>query len=160
MSARCQRVFALRRADSNDGGSILACLAEAFAPYRNDYTPAGFADTVLDAHSIQHRLSETRVFVAVSEGGVVGTIACAATGDEGHLRGMGVLPDWQGKGVASALLQAAETELRNQRCMRVTLDTTEPLMRAMRFYERHGFTRSGRVSDFFGMPLHEWVKRL
>src|ERR1041385_3713992 len=160
MSARCQRVFAIRRADSNDAGAILACLATAFAPYRNNYTSAGFADTVLDSHSIQRRLREMCVLVAVSEGDVVGTIACAATGDEGHLRGMAVLPDWQGKGVASALLEAAETELRNQRCTRVTLDTTEPLIRAMRFYEQHGFTRSGRVSDFFGMPLHEWIKRL
>jgi len=100
------------------------------------------------------------VFVAVSEGNVVGTVACAACGEEGHLRGMAVLPDWQGSGVASALLQAAEAEIRNQRCKRVTLDTTEPLARAMRFYARHGFTRSGRVSDFFGMPLHEWVKFL
>jgi GNAT superfamily N-acetyltransferase len=74
------------------------------------------------------------------------------------LRGMAVLPDWQGSGVASTLLQAAEAEIRNQRCKRITLDTTEPLARAMRFYARHGFTRSGRVSNFFGMPLYEWVK--
>jgi putative acetyltransferase len=73
---------------------------------------------------------------------------------------MTVLPDWQGRGVASALLEAAEVEIRNQHCERVKLDTTEPLARAVRFYERHGFTRSGRVSDFFGMPLHEWVKCL
>jgi hypothetical protein len=30
----------------------------------------------------------------------------------------------------------------------------------MRFYSRHGYILSGRVSDFFGMPLHEWVKFL
>jgi GNAT superfamily N-acetyltransferase len=74
------------------------------------------------------------------------------------LRGIGVLPDWQGSGVASALLQTAEAEIRNQSSERVTIDTTEPLARAMRFYARHGFTLSGRVSDFFGMPLYEWVK--
>jgi GNAT superfamily N-acetyltransferase len=73
---------------------------------------------------------------------------------------MAVLPDWQGTGVASALLEAAEGEVRDQHRTRVTLDTTEPLARAMHFYERHGFTRSGRVSDFFGMSLHEWVKLL
>jgi GNAT superfamily N-acetyltransferase len=73
---------------------------------------------------------------------------------------MAVLPDWQGSGVASALLQAAEVEMRNQGCERVTLDTTQPLARAMRFYARHGFRLSGRVSDFFGMPLYEWVKFL
>jgi ribosomal protein S18 acetylase RimI-like enzyme len=160
MSAESQRPFTIRRADSNDGGAILACLAAAFAPYRNSYTSAAFTDTVLDPELVQHRLREMCVFVAVSKGEVVGTIACAASGDEGHLRGMAVLPDWQGTGVASALLGAAEAKIRNQRRKRITLDTTEPLARAIRFYARHGFTRSGRVSDFFGMPLHEWVKLL
>jgi N-acetylglutamate synthase-like GNAT family acetyltransferase len=160
MSGQSQRSFTIRRADSNDSEAILACLAAAFAPYRNSYTPAGFADTVLDPESIQHRLREMSVLVAVSQGRVVGTLACAARGDEGHLRGMAVLPDWQGSGVAAALLQAAEAEVRSQHCKRVTLHTTEPLTRAMRFYERHGFTRSGRTKDFFGMPLCGWIKLL
>ena len=160
MSGQSQRSFTIRRADSNDGEAILACLAAAFAPYRNSYTPAGFADTVLDPQSIQRRLRDMCVLVAVSQGRVVGTLACAAKGDEGHLRGMAVLPDWQGSGVASALLQAAETEIRNKRCKRVTLNTTEPLERAMGFYARHGFTRSGRTKDFFGMPLCGWIKFL
>ncbi len=30
----------------------------------------------------------------------------------------------------------------------------------MRFYESHGYRRSGEVTDFFGMPLHEYVKDL
>jgi N-acetylglutamate synthase-like GNAT family acetyltransferase len=160
MSTQSQRSFTIRRAVSNDGEAIVACLAAVFAPYSNSYTAAGLADTVLDSESVQCRLREMYVFVAVSEGNVVGTVACAVSGEEGHLRGMAVLPDWQGSGVASALLEAAEAEIRSQRCKRVTLDTTEPLARAMRFYARHGFRLSGRVSDFFGMPLHEWVKFL
>ena len=160
MSTESQSSFIIRRAESNDGEAIVACLAAAFAPYCNSYTPAAFTDTVLDPKLVQHRLREMCVFVAMSEVNVVGTVACTARGEEGHLRGMAVLPDWQGSGVASALLQAAEAKIRNQRCKRVTLDTTEPLARAMRFYSRHGFRLSGRVSDFFGMPLHEWVKFL
>jgi ribosomal protein S18 acetylase RimI-like enzyme len=100
------------------------------------------------------------VFVAVSKAKVVGTLACTISGEEGHLRGMAVLPDWQGTGIASALLNVAEDEIRNKHGKYITLDTTEPLGPAMAFYKRHGFTRSGRVSDFFGMPLHQWVKRL
>jgi ribosomal protein S18 acetylase RimI-like enzyme len=42
----------------------------------------------------------------------------------------------------------------------VTLDTTEPLARAIRFYEQHGFHRSGIIRDFFGMPLLEYRKSL
>ena len=41
-----------------------------------------------------------------------------------------------------------------------SLDTTEPLERAMRFYERNGFRRSGVVRDFFGMPLIEYSQAI
>jgi GNAT superfamily N-acetyltransferase len=71
---------------------------------------------------------------------------------------MAVLLAWQGQGIAAMLLTAAESELRKRRCARITLDTTEPLARAMRFYEKYGYRRSGRVTDFFGMPLVEYVK--
>ncbi len=71
---------------------------------------------------------------------------------------MGVLPEWQGRGVAKLLLDRAETELKQLGCKRITLDTTEPLIPAMRFYERNGFRRTGRISDFFGMPLIEYAK--
>ena len=55
---------------------------------------------------------------------------------------------------------AALDELRARGCTRVSLDTTEPLRRAMGFYEAQGFRRTGRVRDFFGMPLHEYVRAL
>jgi DNA-binding transcriptional MerR regulator len=42
----------------------------------------------------------------------------------------------------------------------VTLDTTEPLTRAIRFYERQGYSPSGRVTDFYGMKLYEYRKAL
>lgn len=161
MRTQLQKSFTVRRADSNDGDAILACLASAFAPYRDSYTPAAFTHTILDPELVQHRLREMCIFVAVSKEELVGTLAWVAKDDdEGHLRGMAVLPEWQGTGVASAILEAAEAEIRNQHRKRVTLSTVEPLTRAMRFYERHGFTRSGQVRDFFGMPLQEWVKLL
>ncbi len=92
---------------------------------------------------------------------VAGTIGCQPlSAGEGHLRGMAVLPALQGIGVATNLLHAAESELRSHGCKWVTLDTTEPLQRAMRFYENNGYVRSGRISDFFGMPLIEYVKEV
>jgi len=102
------------------------------------------------------------VFVAVDEAGeVVGTIGRSVVNDdEGHIRGMAVDPRYQGSGVAVRLLEAVEAELRDRGCSRVSLDTTAPLERAVRFYERNGFRASGKVVDFFGMPLFEYVKRL
>jgi GNAT superfamily N-acetyltransferase len=152
--------FQIRNAAPDDGPAILACLAAAFAPYRNQYTPEAFADTVMDAASVQRRIREMCIFVALSEQKIAGTIGCKANGEEGHLRGMAVLPGWQGTELASSLLAAAEAELRRSGCKRVTLDTTTPLGRAIRFYQRHGFAASGRVTDFFGMELFEYTKSL
>jgi ribosomal protein S18 acetylase RimI-like enzyme len=152
----------VRRATKEDASAVLACLRAAFEPYRDRYTPEAFVDTVLTPETVQQRLGSMCVLVAVNEAvDLVGTIACSVIGEgEGHLRGMAVLPEWQGRGVAEKLLQAAEGELTRRNCSRITLNTTEPLHRAMSFYERHGYRRSGKVMDFFGMPLHEYVKTL
>ena len=106
-------------------------------------------------------MAHMTVYVAVSyEGTVVGTLAAADVKDEGHLRGMAVRPDWQGRSIAERLLALAESDLIAAGCTRVTLDTTAPLRRAVRFYEKNGFVPSGKTADFFGMPLHEFVKPL
>jgi ribosomal protein S18 acetylase RimI-like enzyme len=102
-----------------------------------------------------------RVYVASgADGEIVGTIASSFAGEEGHLRGMAVNPAWQGQGIAEQLLLIAEEDLLVTGCTRVNLDTTIPLQRAIRFYQKNGFVPTGRVRDFFGMPLHEFSKPL
>jgi ribosomal protein S18 acetylase RimI-like enzyme len=153
---------AIRKATIEDVAGILECLRAAFAPYESRYTPGAYRDTVLTSDTLRERLACMSIFVAVTpRGEVIGTIACQVTGsDEGHLRGMAILPHCQGSGIADALLAAAEQELRNADCSRVTLDTVEPLQRAIRFYERHSYHPSGRARDFYGMPLYEYIKPL
>jgi len=94
-------------------------------------------------------------------GEVVGTVTGAVvSGTEGHLRGMAVRPGWQGTPVSDLLLTDAVRRLQEAGCREVTLDTTLPLKRAIRFYERHGFVPTGKVADFFGMPLLEYRRQL
>jgi GNAT superfamily N-acetyltransferase len=91
-----------RRATRDDAGGILGCLHAAFEPYRDRYTPDAFRDTVLTPETVQLRLAAMAVFVAVAPAGeIVGTIGCGvASTEEGHIRGMAVLPGWQGAGLA------------------------------------------------------------
>jgi len=147
-------------ADHADTVAILRCLAAAFAPYRSEYTPAAFADTVLSHETLHLRLQQMHVLVATAAGNVVGTVAGVCNVEEGHLRGMAVLPEWRGQGVAAKLLATIEGLLRDEGCKRITLDTTLPLAPAMRFYEKKGYRRSGKIADFFGMSLLEYVKQL
>ncbi len=155
-------VVSIRKASHDDAQGILECLTEAFEAYRGSYTSDAFRDTVPPREEIQNRVAKMWVFVAVKPSGeIVGTVACnVLSPNEGHIRGMAVRTSWHGAHVASGLLRSVESELRHQRCSRVTLDTTLPLKRAMRFYEKQGFQRSGRITNFFGMPLIEYVKAL
>lgn len=157
-----QPAFSIRQAIGEDSLGILDCLWASFEDYRADYTPNGFADTVLTARTVQERMAGMCIFVAISSAGeVIGTIGCSVAGTgEGHVRGMAVRPRWQGLGVAAQLLKSAQLELSGRGCSRITLDTTDPLKRAMHFYEKNGFRRSGEIGDFFGMRLIEYVKPL
>jgi GNAT superfamily N-acetyltransferase len=151
----------IRQAQEADADAILRCLAAAFAPYREQYTPAAFADTVLDDSAIRERMRTMHILVAVLADQIVGTVAASIQHEhEGHLRGMAILPQFRGTGIAAKLLSAVEDWLRAKGCSRVSLDTTLPLQAAINFYEKHGYSRSGRVTDFFGMPLLEYVKSL
>jgi ribosomal protein S18 acetylase RimI-like enzyme len=160
MNAELQ--FVIRKAVQQDSHGILRCLGEAFEPYRKDYTRDAFLDTVLTAETLELRLHAMSIFVAVGfSDEIVGTVACShGNADEGHIRGMAVLPAWHGVGIAQKLLDAAQEALRISGCRRVTLDTTQPLERAIAFYRRNGFRASGAVTDFFGMPLYEYEKGL
>ena len=151
----------IRRGRTGDAEAVHACLQAAFEPFRSQYTRGAFEDTVPGMQAVRDRMARMTVYVAVTvDGEIVGTVAAAACGEVGHLRGMGVLPGWQGRSVAEKLLRAAENGLLDTGCIRLSLDTTAPLERAIRFYQRNGFAPSGKVTDFFGMPLYEYVKIL
>ena len=57
---------------------------------------------MLTPRTIGERFATMAVFLATTAGSeVVGTVTCGVVGNgEGHLRGMAVRPDWQGRGVA------------------------------------------------------------
>jgi len=162
VSRQIKGSFAIRSATNEDCTAILECLRLAFAPYLECYTRGALADTVLTPETFRYRLSEMSVFVATSTSGeVVGTIAYKVLeGGEGHLRGMAVHPERQGLGLSTWLLERAEDELRKAGCKIVTLDTTEPLSKAIRFYEKNGYRPTGRIGCFFGMPLLEYSKSI
>lgn len=152
----------IRVATPGDAGAVLGCLQAAFEPYRTSYTPDAYHDTTLTPEAFDARLRSMSVLVAVTESGdIVGTLSFHMISERvGHLRGVAVSPTWQRAGVAEALLAYAERELLSGGCDRVSLDTTEPLRQAVQFYTKHGYRFTGRVTEFFGMPLYQYEKPL
>ncbi|HYB93847.1 MAG TPA: GNAT family N-acetyltransferase [Vicinamibacterales bacterium] len=160
--AELEAAITIAKASTADLPLVRECLAEAFEPYRSDYTTEMFEDTVPSVDALAQRAQQMTIWVArAADGTVIGTIA-NGIGSEGvgHLRGMAVSGNHHGAGVAARLLRAAEQELRERGCGAVTLDTTAPLVRAMNFYEKHGYRRTGRHYDKLGMVLIEHRKSL
>ena len=153
--------ISIRRATDADIDGILACLQLAFEPYKASYTPAAYEDTVPTLIGVEQRLREMCVLVAVNRANeILGTLAYQAMkNNEGHLRGMAILPQWQRHGLAKRLLERAESDLRERNCSRCTLDTTPQLRDAIRFYESNGYIATGK-SDLFGVPLIDYAKQL
>lgn len=154
--------FSIRKAALGDTDGILQCLEQAFMAYRSSYTPAGFIDTILTRESLRKRFTEMTLLVAVDESRrVIGTIAYKVEKNgEGHVRGMAVRPELHGCGAAKKLLDQVEADLRDLHCGIVTLDTTRPLQRAIRFYEKNGYRATGEVGSFFGMDLLAYRKEI
>lgn len=151
----------IRNATPADAVEVLVCLKAAFLPYREEYSELAFLDTVLTSETYRARLAEMHILVAIGNGGhVIGTIAYKVANTEGHIRGMAVLPEQQGSRLAELLLERTHAELRAAGCTVVTLDTTRPLHRAIRFYERNGYRATKEIASFYGMELLAYRKEL
>jgi len=90
----------------------------------------------------------------VAEGELVGLLSVVIREGEATIIFMSVYPEYQGTGVGSALLKAAEELVvkRNLQFLRVA--TTNDDIPLLYWYQRHGFTiydvRVGEVADKFG----------
>ncbi|MFX1512307.1 MAG: GNAT family N-acetyltransferase [Promethearchaeota archaeon] len=152
----------IRRAEENDCEELLEVLYKAFKQYKKHYPPKAFSDTVLTPKTIKKRLIEMIVYVAISpEKTIVGTIGWGKINKKvGHIRGMAVHPDWQGKGIGTYMLKKVENDAQEAKCSVLTLNTTKILQRAQGFYKRHGYLQTGKISDFLGIPVYEFAKKL
>jgi N-acetylglutamate synthase-like GNAT family acetyltransferase len=155
--------FIIRQARTNDAKGIHEVILAAFEEYRHFYTPEGFTDTVMSEEATKERMKEMILYVAINKNRmVIGTIGWQKVSEEeGHIRGMAVLPERQGKNSpATALLQVVENDARSKACKYLTLDTTAPLKRAQNFYKKHGFKETSKTGDFFGLIIYEYAKKL
>lgn len=155
--------FIIRKAEFQDAKSIHKVVLVAFEEYRHYYTPEGFADTVMSEQAAIERMKEMTLYVAIDQNGmVIGTIGWQKLSEkEGHIRGMAVLPERQGKNSpATELLQVVENDAQSRGCTFLTLDTTSPLKRAQHFYKKCGFKETDKTGDFFGLTIYEYAKKI
>ena len=154
----------IRLAGPGDEETVSRLLLDAFEPYRNDYTPGGFADTTPTAEVVRERFEVGRVWLAFYGDKAVGTVT-AFPDDRGYgvyIRSMAVTPSAQGRGVGQALLDALEQDARMRGEPALRLYTTFVLPAAQPMYEKNGFvvTRETAPEEWHDMGGVEMEKLL
>ena len=88
----------------------------------------------------------TIVLLALAGGRPVGVAVCflgLSTFQARHLiniHDLAVVPEWRGKGVGRALLEAVESHASRRGCCKITLEVQDDNSRARGLYEHFGFT--------------------
>jgi GNAT superfamily N-acetyltransferase len=142
-----------------DSAALADVLYQSFVEFRPLYTDGGFAATTPAAAQLEMRMREGPLWVASSDGVIVGTISAVKKGDSAYIRGMAVLRSTRGSGVGSRLLQQVEQWAASEDLNRLFLSTTPFLDSAIRLYEKSGFRRTDDgPHDLFGTPLFTMEK--
>jgi [ribosomal protein S18]-alanine N-acetyltransferase len=72
--------------------------------------------------------------------------------DEAEILNLAVAPQSRRSGAATKLLQAALSELTDKQIRRIHLEVRESNSRAISFYEKHNFKRSGLRPNYYRSP--------
>ncbi|MGD9589046.1 MAG: GNAT family N-acetyltransferase [Pyrinomonadaceae bacterium] len=154
--------LSIRLAEPGDEDIIAALILEAFAPFREQYTPDAFEYTAATAKRIRERYDEGPMWLAAFDGEFVGTVSGLPDGERFYIRSMAIKPSAQRLGIGQKLLEALETYGREEGFEKLYLYTTHVLPGARRLYEKNGFyvLRETAPEEWFGMGGIEMEKVL
>lgn len=93
---------------------------------------------------------ETRRYTVVEvDGKILGYLGVMFVIDELHINTIGVLPDYEGKGIASALMDDAWRDAKERGLERATLEVAVSNKRAQDLYYRYGFKPVGIRKNYY-----------
>lgn len=111
-------------------------------------------ETVVDAWGTTFDVLEAKNLIAETDGKLAGLLSVAVRSGEANIVFLSVYPEFQGTGVGSALLKAADEFAGKRGLQFLRASTTNDDIPLLYFYQRHGFSiyevGVGEVADKFG----------
>ena len=131
--------WTIRRAERRD---VTALLALEEAQFPEPWTRGMLLDEITNA--------ETRRYTVALEGArIVGYLGVMFVLDELHVNTIGTLPDYEGRGIATVLLDDAWRDAAQRGIRRATLEVAVSNERAQRLYYRYGFQPVGIRKNYY-----------
>lgn len=128
--------IAIRRCGSADLAETLAIINAAAEAYRGVIPADRWHDPYMPAEALTSELADGVMFSGcVAHGRLIGVMGVQRRYNVDLIRHAYVLPEWQGHGIGSRLLE----HLRSDAERPILIGTWKAADWAIRFYERHGF---------------------
>lgn len=152
----------IRKANPEDSEVIAEIIFKAFEPYRKFYTEDAFRAVTPNPEEITGRFAEGPIWIAEIKGQAVGTVSVSDEEAGLYVRSMAVIPEMQGRGIASRLLESVNNYAESKGVNRIFLYTTYFVPGARQLYEKHGFrwVRDTLPEEWFDTPGLEMEKIL
>jgi ribosomal protein S18 acetylase RimI-like enzyme len=144
-----ETVWTLRPATADDRGFIVELTRTAMGPYLE--ATFGWDDASQTAY-FEERFDAFGGQVLQADGVDVGELLVEERPDELFIVRLALLPDWQGRGIGSAIVRMLIDRARELESA-LTLDVLRANPRAVRFYESLGFVRTGGTETAVSMRL-------
>ncbi len=129
----------VRPCTAADAPEMLEVVNAAAQAYHGVIPPDRWREPYMLAEELASEIADAVVFSGCEvDGALVGVMGVQRRWNVDLIRHAYVLPAWQGRGVGSALL----AHLAPARARPVLVGTWRAAVWAVRFYERHGFTRA------------------
>ena len=135
----------LRPAGLEDAGALLALQKQAFRALLEKYKDYGTNPAMEPLSTMRRKLSERDYYFILSDGREAGFIGVRRDGDSLHITPIGLLPEYQGRGIGHEALALVEKLYPEDR--RWTLGTILQEPGLCRFYESAGYRRTGEVTN-------------
>jgi ribosomal-protein-alanine N-acetyltransferase len=131
--------WSIRAAERRDVAELLVIEREQFP---EPWTKGMLLDEIANAES-------RRYTVAVLDGRIVGYLGVMFVLDELHVNTVGTKPGFEGRGIASTLLDDAWTDATARGVVRATLEVAVSNSRAIELYYRYGFKPVGVRKNYY-----------
>ncbi|KKC99273.1 GNAT family N-acetyltransferase [Photobacterium halotolerans] len=136
----------IRRMTADDAGEVAALVKTSFmASAAKQLAPAGI-DTffkVASKEALLLRLQEDNLMLVYAQQGNI--LGMAELKQGAHLAMLFVLPDWQGQGIATQLLQALLPQVRHAEL------TVRASLNSVSYYQTQGFQKTGAAAELAGL---------
>ncbi|NDJ54299.1 MAG: GNAT family N-acetyltransferase [Chloroflexi bacterium] len=141
----------LAAADLPSQSAVIQAINAAYADY---YIPLSLTDHAYQTIIERETVDLTRSVVAIFRGQVIGTCLLGVRDNRGWVGGVGVIPRYQGKGVARSMMKHLIESARQDGLTSLQLEVVEENNRARNLYESLGFDYTYRLHGLVASSNH------